>query len=70
MSTTRDDVIAALREAGRPLTTEIVALQMGRSRGVVGSILSKLAAYGAIDRQRIPGIMNRFYYSAKPEARP
>ena len=61
---TRQTVLDALREMGRPMTSAGLAAQIGRSPTTISAILSKAAAYGQVTKTPIPGRHNRVYWQA------
>jgi predicted transcriptional regulator len=65
MSTTRADVLAALRQIKQPVSATELASRMGRTRATVRDILATLAAMGRIERQQHVSYKRQFVYRAK-----
>jgi predicted transcriptional regulator len=69
MSTARVDVLTALQQHARPITSKALAERMQRPNYTVNAVLSKAHAYGHISRTLVPGRVKQFLYFPK-EARP
>ena len=65
MSTTRGEVLTALREWGRPVTPTGLASFMGRSPQRVSTTLTALYARDLVDRFPHQFYRNRYIYRSK-----
>jgi predicted transcriptional regulator len=65
MSCTRQQVLDKLGEAPRWIDSGSLAYQVGGTAYTVTSILSKLAAYGLVDRKPSPLHKRRYLYRRK-----
>lgn len=66
MSTTRAEVLQALREWGQPITPIGLASFMNRSPQRISTTLTALYARDLADRYPLYAYKNRYVYVAKP----
>ncbi len=65
------DILDAMRTVGRPVSPSELAAHMRARLNTINSRLSKLVAYGVIQRTVVAGpyLHRRFAYSLKPDAK-